>query len=407
MSTNIERNIKYYYLFSIFAFTPFSMPIITLFWQSNGLTLNDIYLLQSIFSIIIVFLDVPTGLVADRLGKKTSLKYASLIMTLGWVGYFFSSSFFTFLLSEFLLAIGVALLSGADSALLFETLKELNREIEYKKHEGSSRAFQMYSFAVCNLIGGFLGSYSLKYAVLASAIGPFIAFILSYQLIEVNKQEKIKSIREAWSSYKELFSSALKFVFKHKLIQWNLIFFSVLIGSSFWALWLYQPYMKLSGLPVWAFGIVFAGFNFFAATISKFSHRITGSSSNGKVYALLGLLQIIPLIFMSLIITPASFLFILGQQAVRGICRPAMTNEILKYTYADKRATVLSFGSLGNRLFFALTSPIIGFFAHEEIITNIVIQIGFLLILFLLLFISYKRIPEKYFQVKDEVLANQ
>lgn len=383
------------------------MPVITLFWQSKGLTLNDIYLLQAIFSIIIVLLDVPTGLVADRLGKKTSLKYASLIMSIGWIVYFFSSSFLTFLFSEFLLAIGVALLSGADSALLFETLKALGREIEYKKHEGASRAFQMYSFAVCNLIGGFLGSYSLRYAILATAIGPIIAFVLSYQLIEINKQEKIKSINDAWTSYKELFSGSLRFVFKHKLIQWNLIFFSVLMGSSSWLLWLYQPYMKLSGLPVWGFGIAFALFNFFAATISKFSHRITAESSTGKVYALLGFLQILPLFLMSLIVTPASFLFILGQQAVRGISRPAMTNEILKYTYADKRATVLSFGSLGNRLFFAITSPLIGFIANERIVFNIVVQMGFLLILFLGLFISYKRIPEKYFQVKDDVLANQ
>lgn len=69
----------------------------------------------------------------------------------------------------------------------------------------------------------------------------------------------------------------------------------------------------------------------------------------------MGLLQIAPMILMALIVTPASFLFILCHQAVRGFSRIIISDRILTYTYADKRATILSIGALSGRLFFAVT----------------------------------------------------
>lgn len=404
----IESNIWRYYIFSAFSFTPFFLPILVLFWQDNGLTMFDIYLLQGIFSISMVLSELPAGMIADRLGKKASMILSVAILTVSYLIYGTGKSFNVFLIAEILSALGASLISGADSALLYDTLKHLNRESEYQKIEGRARAVQMVCFAVYNLIGGFIGSYSYRATVYLSAIGPFIALIFSFGLIEVNTNHITKSVKEAFSSYKSLMFESLKFIKKHKYIQWLILSYALFSGSASWLLWMYQPYMKWTGLPVWAFGIAFATFNLSAAYMSHKAYQLEKKYSDIQIMMMLSVLQILPLILMSFIKIPISFLFILGQQAVRGLSRPMFNHWVLKYTYADKRATVLSINSLAGRLFFAFTSPLLGYIASKDNFQlNLLCQAGFLTVSCISLIVLYKRIPEKYFKIKMVVQTNQ
>jgi MFS family permease len=403
-----ERNILKYYIFSALAFTPFSLSVFVLFWQANGLDFFEIYLLQGIFSIFIVLLEVPMGMVADQFGKRISLLISTSTLTIAFLIYGTGHSFWSFVPAEMLIAVGVSLISGADTALLYDSLKKLNREVEYQKIEGRARAIQLISFAICNLIGGFIGSYSYRATVYLSAAGPFFALLTAFNFTEVNSPEKVVSVKKGLKSYKNLMFSALKFIKKHQLIRWQIIFSSVLTGSASWLLWLYQPYMQWSGLPVWGIGIAFALFNIVAAYASNISHRLEGYFSAMNLIIMFIFLQIAPLIFMSLIITPLSFLFILGHQAVRGISRPVVNDWILKYTFADKRATVLSINSMAGRLFFAITAPLMGYIAnHTGYPANFTFQAALISLIFAILIYSYLKIPPKYFQIKDSVSLKQ
>ncbi|MBT3222583.1 MAG: MFS transporter, partial [Proteobacteria bacterium] len=360
----LTRNLRLYRVYSALAFTPVFLPVLVLFWQDNGLNMFDVFLLQGLFAISAVILEVPTGMVADRMGKRASLLMAQILFTVGIAYYAMGHGFWSFLLAEIVLAVGVALLSGADTALLFDTLKALKREDEYTRWEGETRGIQMAAFAIANLVGGFLGAYSLRATVWASAIGPFIALFIVYRLKEVQERRVPRSLAEAASDYSTLIRQSLKFVSRHRLVQWQVAFMAVLMGSSAWLLWLYQPYMEFVGLPIWFFGVAFAIFNLFAAFMSRFAHVFDKKLGQTGAIAGLMLLQTAPLALLALIIGPASFVFILGQQAVRGLSRPIISNRILQYTYADKRATVLSISALSARLFFGLTAPIIGLAAH-------------------------------------------
>ncbi len=261
----------------------------------------------------------------------------------------------------------------------------------------------MISFAVSSLIGGVIGSYSLRLTMYASAIGPFIASIMLLWFTEVQVRAKDVSLERAWEIYGDLFGAARKFVFKHRLIRWYMMFAAVLLGSSTWLLWLYQPYMKQSGLPIWSFGIIFASFNFFAGIVSRYSSRVSNKIGQPRTLVLIALLQIIPLFLMGQIIGIMSFLFIFGHQAVRGFIRPVLCAWVLKYTYQDKRATVLSMMMMGGRLFFAVTAPVIGYIGKVvPLAASIQLQGVILLTIFSLLGYFYTQIPDKYFVIKKQ-----
>jgi MFS family permease len=400
----VKGNLWRFYFYTIFSFTPFSLPILVLFWKENGLDLFQIFLLQSLFAVAVVLLEVPTGMIADRIGKRTSLIYGAFFLFIGCFIYSLGSSFLAFLLAEVILSLGVCLLSGADSSLLYDTLKSLDRESEYTKVESRARAYQMVAFAMCNLVGGFIGSYSYRLTMYISVIGPLLAFIVSFGFVEVNKGHLISSFKEGLESYKGLISESFKFMKKHKLIRWIIVFSAVISCSSTWLLWLYQPYMEYVKLPVWTFGMVFALFNFFAAFASNISPRLERKFGQQGMILFLMACQTLTLVFMGLLVTPVSFLFILGHQAVRGLSRPLINQWVLKYTFEDKRSTILSFCSLGGRLFYAFTSPILGYIAGLISLEMFLLLQGVILtIIFLIMIVSYKKIPEKYFIPKKSL----
>ena len=74
----LQSNIWKFYLFDIFGAMLFAVPIIVLFWQENGLSLTQIMILQSLFSIAMVILEIPTGYLADIYGRKNILLLSAI-----------------------------------------------------------------------------------------------------------------------------------------------------------------------------------------------------------------------------------------------------------------------------------------------------------------------------------------
>jgi len=404
----LQGNLWRYKLIAAIAFTPIMLPIIVLFWQECGLDMFEVFVLQALFAGAVVLLEVPTGMVADRLGKRTSLIIALIIVFLGCVGYAMSRTFWSFLFVEVLLAFGAAFFSGADTALLYDTLKALKREGEFKQLEGEANAIRLISFAICNLLGGFIGDWSLVAAMWATAVGPFLALFVVFGFVEVNPRDKGASFRDSLLGYRRLILSALKFVRRHEYVRWQIMFYSVLMGSGTWLLWLYQPYMSFSGLDVWAFGAAFALFNLFAALCSRHADDFEKRAGPGKANLAMMALQVLPLLLMSRIVRPMSFVFIFMHQAVRGILRPLVADRVLRYTFADKRATVLSLNTMGSRLFFVMTGPLVGWISDSQPLPVVLdVQAVALFVIFVVLVWMYQKIPSKYFQIKDSVTDNQ
>jgi MFS family permease len=84
----------------------FIIPVVVLFWQENGLSLTQIMILQALFAMSIVIFEVPTGVVADKQGRKRSMIYGSLFLILGALIYSLGHNFFQFFIAEFTWGIG-------------------------------------------------------------------------------------------------------------------------------------------------------------------------------------------------------------------------------------------------------------------------------------------------------------
>ncbi|MBI2140739.1 MFS transporter [Candidatus Woesearchaeota archaeon] len=142
---SIESNIRKMYAIRAIDWFLLMMPTVVLFFQENGLSMKDIFLLQAAYALAIVVFEMPTGYFADAYGRKLSLIVGAVLAFFGMAAYSFSYTFWGFLAAEILMGIGSSFTSGADSALLYDTLLQSRKEKSYKSIEGKYTAIGNFS----------------------------------------------------------------------------------------------------------------------------------------------------------------------------------------------------------------------------------------------------------------------
>ncbi len=333
------------------------MPIITLYWLDVGLSIKDIFLLQVIFSVAIVVLEVPSGYFADRVGRKHSLLWGMIFGTLGYIGYAFGVGFYSFAFAEILLALSVSFISGADSAFLYDTLKQYNATDQHIKFEGRIISLSRISEAVAALTGGLLAVwFGLQGVFFAQCIVMALAMPLVLSLVEpkVPVTEKIK---------KDL-RSALRYALRENKIIFHInIFTGLIFMSGLLIVWLAQPYWQEIKIPLAWFGIIWAGMNLITSLGALVAYRLEAQFGFAKMFAFFSCVPALLFIVLSLGVGWLAVLVMSGFWFLRGLFQPIMLDYLNREIPSSIRATIISLNSLFTRLFFSILSPFIGWIA--------------------------------------------
>ena len=110
----LRRDLRLFYLFRLLATSYLFTPIFMLFQEDRGLSFLERLVLGAIYSAVIVLAEVPTGVFADRFGRRRSMMLGALAMVCSCVLVFQAHDFWTFAIAESLGALSLALCSGAD-----------------------------------------------------------------------------------------------------------------------------------------------------------------------------------------------------------------------------------------------------------------------------------------------------
>ena len=171
MNKRLQRNIWLMYLFSFFWLFMIIIPVIVPFFESKGLSLAQVFYLQAIFAACVVVFEIPSGYVADMLGRKNALVAGSLFHGVGFTLLYFVDDFQGLVLFELSVGIGLSLLSGADLSLLYDSQVALNQTPREKTRGIASLRFvKSTAEGIAALIGGVLVIWSLQHVVVANAI---------------------------------------------------------------------------------------------------------------------------------------------------------------------------------------------------------------------------------------------
>ena len=374
-----KHNILKLYLLRGFLWFMVSMPIIVLFFQENGLTLMEVMILQSVYSFTIAITEIPSGYIADYFGRKNSLILGTILTFCGYLIFSNFSSFEIFVCAQIIIALGGSLMSGADSALMYDTLLEIEDEKHYTKVEGRTYAIGNFSEAVAGLLGGFLATTSLLLPVQVQTSILFLCIPIAISLVEPSLHKENKIEKGFYSIIKVVKFSLLENI----KLRWLIIYSSIMGVATLSAAWLAQPFFKSIDIPIVYYGVLWASLNITAGISSVNSYKFEQKYNTPNLLLILGLLM--SLSFIIIYFTPNYFglILIFAIYYLRGILTPLLKNQININTESNIRATVMSVRSFILRIGFAITAPILGYLAD-----NISISHSFLLISLLVTILS-------------------
>jgi len=355
----VKRNLVVYPLYRFFINMLIIGPILVPFMLFKGLSYSQIMLLQSIAAISVFLFEVPTGAIADKFSRKFSLFLSGIFTAIATLLYIFFRNFYVFALAEILFGLGLTLASGADSALLFESLKKIGKKEEYQRREGSAASYIFIGQAAGSILSGFLYKYNHFLPFWISFVNLLIASLIALAFVEVERE---KSEHKYTAHILKSFGIA----FKTPRILWAVCFAALMGFIVRVGYWMYQPYFAQVDLDIAWYGIVFFFFNMVAAFSSHFLVKRYSDERPRRV--LLGLSTLMALSFILPIIFVAKWAIALLalQQIVRGLYRPTM-NFYINHQIQDKyRATVISTVSLVSNLSFAILSPVVGIMLDKE-----------------------------------------
>ncbi|MFA7402565.1 MAG: MFS transporter [Pelobacteraceae bacterium] len=387
-----HSNIIKLYAFSFLQMTLFPMAIITLFWKDHiGLSLTQILLLQGILSVVMVLMEYPSGYISDRIGYRVSLTLAALLGMVGWCVYTVAGTFAHVMVAEILLGISLAFISGSDSALLYETLKQEGSEQQYARHQGRMSGYAQAGEAMGAVFAGVLYAYAPLLPFFLQIGVWFLVILITRSLVEPHRD-----IAPHAGHLTEALRTARYAFVENKALRYTILLNSVLGIASFYPVWLIQPYMQHAGVPVTWFGPVWSGANLTVAFFSLTSHRANGFLGERFMVLLFLVLTVAGYLGLGLVGGMWGFLFYYLLTSMRGFRGPMMLNLTQKETPSANRAGILSLQSLCFRLLFVCTGPLVGMLADRGGVREAFhyLLYAFLLVLPPLVFLFLRSLPK-------------
>ncbi len=157
--TPIERNLRLYGWVKLLAMRVY-LPVTAVYLVEVGrLTLAQIGLLGTIAAITTLVSTVPTGYFADRFTRKASLQTGTIALTISTLIYVVAPGFPGAILATILAFLGYSFLSGANEALIHDTLAEMGQPDNYVRVVGRAQSFGLTGNIV--LVGLIPLTYSL------------------------------------------------------------------------------------------------------------------------------------------------------------------------------------------------------------------------------------------------------
>ena len=355
-SSETARNIRLYPWFKFFQNLVFWQAVWFLYFQTE-LSAAEAILLYAIYDVATTVLEVPSGYMSDRMGRRITLIAAAIAGVAGGVLLTAGSSFAIFALGQVFLGAASAFASGTDSALLYESLVASGREDEIEQQELRAWRFTFCALAISAIIGGLM---ALQMAALPFAAGAaaFVgALLVTLALCEPPRTDAAPPKGSELVRIRSL-GNALT----NPVLIWLLILSVLMYGYSHIPFVFGQPFilealdgMGLAGEAPLVSGAVSTIMMVLSVIASLFALGLRNAIGLPAILLVAFFIQIALAGFLSLTNSAIAIAFLFLRMVPNSLSQPFILARIQPELGDESRATYLSLQSLVGRLVFAGT----------------------------------------------------
>ncbi|WP_194435476.1 MFS transporter [Vibrio fluminensis] len=389
------RNVRYFLMFRSSYFARFYYPIFTLLYLDYGLTLSQFAMLNVVWAATIVLAEVPSGAFADTLGRKKLVVLSSLVMfvEIAMIAFVPTGNptlvFWVFLVNRILSGLAMALASGADEALAYDTLKDQGKE------EAWPRVLQV-QLRISSSVGIFVtlvgaAMYDVNFmAALYALIGLdtpqttqdimripvfatlFVAMIAIYAALSMREAKKVLPCDSTkWSTTVASLKLTLntgKWVLATPYVFFILLYYSLFEHTSRMFLTMSSQYYRAIDIPIIYFGFIGAGVSVLKIIFAGQSRRLAESIEPKTFLMVMGIATVATYYWISLgwsiygVIPALILVFIIMTMNI------FISYHLNKKTESHNRATVLSFKGLMFNLGYGLIGVLYAY--HYKLVSQ-------------------------------------
>ena len=355
---NLYKNIPNNYIFTFLSNLNLTHGLWMIYLATKGMSLVELGMLEGIFHITSFLMEVPTGLIADLYGRKTSRTLGRILAIFSIALLLLSNSFLYFALSFILIALSYNLESGAGEALIYDSLKELKMEKDYMKICGRQEvAFQLGQI-IAFLLGGYLATISYKYVFYLTIFFILLTIIQSFMFIEPNFEKEDISNKKVKQVLVTQISQSASVLKNNRKIGFFIIFTQVILSFGTSLFFYLQNFWISNGHTEFFIGVIFSVSAIFEGLTGALTYKLE------KIIKERGILMIMPFIAVICIwfiaISKYSFIFYILLAGVENFIFVAMSDYINKLIPSKNRATILSLASMVFSFFMIFIFPLIG-----------------------------------------------
>ncbi len=358
MQSSLEKNLTLYPWYQ--AATSFSpwIPVFFLYF-SETVSLGEAIRLGSIYYFSVFILEIPSGYLSDRVGRRITLLTAAVLSCCAYLIFLSAGSFTTLAIAQCFLAAGIAFQSGSDSSLLFDSLASGQQADNYSSYEAKGLQFGMTGLACSCLIGGVLGTIDLALPYMAALAGAIASLTLCWQFHEPQRSDG--SVTEPFA--RQMISTATRL--GNPVLLWVLLFYVAGYSLEHIPFEFYQPYIALldtTSVTNWfksdnaplVSGIVIGISMFGGALGARASIRLQKTFGVTSVLLCSILFQCIIIGGLALWLHPAFLTLVMFRNFAMSMAHGPMMGVIAPRITSAQRATYLSMQSLAGRLLFSV-----------------------------------------------------
>lgn len=333
------------------------LPIVVPFFQSKGLSMQEVFILQAIFGAVIVFSEVPSGYLADCWSRKGALLVGALLTAIGHSFLLIADGFWILVAFEVFLGAGVSLLSGADLAILYDTKTALGKPpAEHGKGIAHLYFIQNISEAVSAVLCSIILLWSIQSVVLLQVIVGWLPLLIALTIQEPptttlpskNHLENFRLVGKAL-----LFKDGIMRLIVLSLAVWSL--------GTFYVVWLLQKYWENIGIPLIWFGYLWAAYALIAGVSGRFAGRVEESFGAPILLLVIGGLPVLGALGMAWFDSLVSLVFAIAFFVARGLGLVSFRKALNSRIESTYRATANSLANFAFRACFVVTGPLLGY----------------------------------------------
>jgi len=377
---NLARNPVLYYIVAFLVNLEFNLPIWVGFF-SRYISFTQLAFLNAWDYLISLVLEVPTGALADLIGRKKTIMLGWLLIGIGNICIAFMSDFSLFLILFTIRSLGSSLISGADSSIIYDSYKQLNREKEYAKYASNLGLMRRIALSIASFSGATLYLIDYRLPYIFFGILQLLSLIFLSRLTEPDIKPKPFSV----SNYLQQTKDGFKELFKTPVMK-TVTFYYMLIGGIGWASVAYfnQPYAKDVGFSDTEMSLLFGSVYLISAIVILTAVRMHKIFTRKTIYIGLPVIILLALLPGFLKIKLLAIPAVILSTIVAGMRFTFLDQYINLEFNSQYRATSMSSLNMLVSIFVALTIGIGGVFQDFFKTPVIITAFGFIALLFIL-----------------------